>query len=157
MPDQENIQQKSIQQTQTNLIEDFSLLEDWSDRYQQIIDMGRRLPPYPEEYRTDAFKIRGCQSQVWIHARHENDRLHFDAVSDAAIVCGLIALLLKIYDNRQPEEILAADPAFIRSLGLDSHLSPTRRNGLAAMIDVIRQTAGSVLQKQSEHRQSTPK
>ncbi len=145
MPAQEN-----IQQTQTTLIEDFSLLEDWSDRYQQIIDMGRRLPPYPEEYRTDDFKIRGCQSQVWIRPWRDNECLRFDAVSDAAIVCGLIALLLKIYDNRQPEEILAADPTFIGSLGLDSHLSPTRRNGLAAMMDVIRHTAESAMQNRSE-------
>ena len=141
--------QENIQQTQTALIEDFSLIEDWGDRYQQIIDMGRQLPPYPEEYRTDDFKIRGCQSQVWIHARRENGCLRFDAVSDAAIVCGLIALLLRIYDNRQPEEILAADPTFIQSLGLDSHLSPTRRNGLAAMMDVIRQTAEAAMKNMS--------
>ena len=107
------------------------------DRYRYIIDLGKELPPFPEEWMTDAYKVRGCQSQVWLKPDNENGRLLFRATSDAAIVSGLIAILLKIYSDRTPEEILATPPEFIEGIGLDEHLSPSRSNGLHSMIQTM--------------------
>ena len=118
--------------------------DDWMDRYQYLIDLGRKLP-FPEEYRQDSFKLKGCQSQVWFVGERVGDRLVFHAISDAAIVSGLIALLLRVYSNRTPDEIVATDPAFIREIGLEEHLSPTRKNGLGAMLTAIRSRAEGML------------
>lgn len=127
----------SIAETQIELVEEFSLFDNWMDRYQYIIDMGRQLPVYPEEDKTPAFKIEGCQSNVWLRSGEEAGRLRFQAMSDAAIVCGLIAILLRVYDNREPSEIVESEPAFLKDLGLDQHLSSTRSNGLHAMLERI--------------------
>ena len=127
------------------LIEEFSLFDNWMDRYQYLIDMGRHLPPFPEQYRDDAHKIKGCQSQVWFASHIENERLQFAAISDAAIVSGLIALLLRIYNGRRPRDIINAKPDFVEALGLSEHLSPTRSNGLDAMLNTIRATAVDAL------------
>ncbi len=127
-----------VEQAQAELIEEFAFFEDWMDRYQYLIDMGRRLPELPEEDRSDANRIRGCQSQVWFVPEQRDGRLYFRAISDAAIVSGLIALLLRIYSGRRPEDILATSPDFIAALGLESHLSPTRSTGLASMLEAIR-------------------
>ncbi|WP_110665314.1 SufE family protein [Salinicola halophilus] len=127
----------TIAETQAELVDEFSMFDNWMDRYQYIIDMGRQLPEYAEAERIPAFKIEGCQSNVWLRSEQEAERLRFRATSDAAIVCGLIAILLRVYDDRQASEILANEPEFLKELGLDQHLSPTRSNGLHAMLERI--------------------
>jgi cysteine desulfuration protein SufE len=131
---------------QQELIEEFSFFDNWMDRYQYIIDLGRRLPEFPESDRTEANKIKGCQSQVWFVAEKNDDRLEFRAISDAAIVSGLIALLLRIYSNRRPQDILDTPADFVSALQLEQHLSPTRSNGLAAMLQAIRTLAAEAVQ-----------
>ena len=126
---------------QQEIIEEFGLFEDWMDRYQYLIDLGRRLPPFPDELRTEDNRIRGCQSQVWFVPEKKDGRLYFQAISDAAIVSGLIAVLLRLYSGRDPRDILDTPPDFVEALQLQSHLSPTRSNGLSAMLDAIRQSA----------------
>ena len=123
---------------QQEIIDEFSLFDDWMDRYQYLIDLGRRLPEFPEELRTEANLIRGCQSQVWFVPEQRDGRLYFRAISDAAIVSGLIALLLKLYDGRYPQDILDTPPDFVTALQLQNHLSPTRSNGLSSMLNAIR-------------------
>jgi len=130
-----------VQAAQAELVEEFSMFEDWMDRYQYLIDLGRRLPPLADDELVDDNKIRGCQSQVWFVAAQKDGRLQFKAISDAAIVSGLIAVLLRIYSDRRPEDILETTPDFVSQLGLDQHLSPTRSNGLASMLDAIRRFA----------------
>mgnify|MGYP001817965198 CR=1 FL=1 len=134
-----------VQQAQDELVEEFRFFEDWMDRYQYLIDMGRKLPEFPEADRTDANKIRGCQSQVWFVAEREGDRLVFRAISDAAIVSGLIAVLLRIYSGRKPQDILDTAPDFVQALELEQHLSPTRSNGLSSMLTAIRALATEAL------------
>jgi cysteine desulfuration protein SufE len=131
---------------QDELIADFELFEDWMDRYQYLIDLGRRLPEFPDELRTEENRIRGCQSQVWFVAEEKDGRLEFRAVSDAAIVSGLIALLLRLYSGRYPQDILDTPPDFVTALQLESHLSPTRSNGLSSMLQAIRRFATEALE-----------
>ena len=126
---------------QQELVEEFEMFDNWMDRYQYIIDMGKQLPDFPEERRTDEFKIQGCQSNVWMCHEQVGDKLVFKATSDAAIVSGLIAVLLRIYSERTAEEINQTEPHFLKDLGLDKHLSPTRSNGLHAMLERIYQVA----------------
>lgn len=135
----------SIEDAQAELIDEFAFFDDWMDRYQYLIDLGRKLPELDEAYRRDEFKLKGCQSQVWFVGEKRGERLVFHAVSDAAIVTGLIAVLLRIYSNRTPDEIVATEPDFIAEIGLDDHLSPTRKNGLAAMLKAIRGRARAEL------------
>ena len=130
---------------QREVIDEFSLFDDWLQRYQYLIDLGRRLPPFPDEHRSDDHRIRGCQSQVWFVPTEVDGRLEFRATSDAAIVCGLIAVLLRIYSGRRPRDIVDTPADFITELGFDSHLSPTRSNGLAAMLAAIRGFAAEAL------------
>ena len=132
-----------INQAQLDLVDEFEFFDDWMDKYQYIIDMGKQLPEFPEEWKTDLNKINGCQSQVWIHHEFSDGQIKLHAISDAAIVSGLIALLLRIYDNRTPADILATQPEFLAKLGLDKHLSPTRSNGLHAMLQRIGEIATS--------------
>ncbi|MBZ9556662.1 MULTISPECIES: SufE family protein [Modicisalibacter] len=127
----------TAQQAQAELIEEFDIFDNWMDRYQYIIDMGKQLPAFPEALKTPETKIHGCQSNVWIHHQRQGDTLHFQATSDAAIVSGLIAVLMRIYNDRSPAEIVATQPSFLEELGLDKHLSPTRSNGLHAMLKRI--------------------
>ncbi|HIX62385.1 MAG TPA: SufE family protein [Candidatus Halomonas stercoripullorum] len=127
----------SAEQAQQALLEEFQMFDNWMDRYQYLIDMGKQLPPFPEEWKTEERKIQGCQSNVWMHYRREGEVLRFDAISDAAIVSGLIAILMRIYNARPAEEICATSPHFLQDLGLDKHLSPTRSNGLHAMLEKI--------------------
>ena len=129
------------EQAQQELIEDFEIFDNWMDRYQYIIDMGKQLPDFPEAWKTDEFKIQGCQSNVWMRHEEEGDKLVFKATSDAAIVSGLIAVLLRIYSDRTAAEIRTTEPHFLADLGLDKHLSPTRSNGLHAMLERIYQVA----------------
>ena len=133
---------------QEEIVETFSLLEDWTDRYQYLIDLGRQMPALPEAFKTEQYRLKGCQSQVWIKTALEEGRLHVLAASDSSIVAGLIALLLKVYGDRRPADILSTPPDFIRKIGLDEHLSPTRSNGLAAMVQQIRQMAVEALSAQ---------
>lgn len=134
-----------VQAAQQQVIEEFSLLDDWMDRYQYLIDMGRRLPEFPQQLRTEENRIRGCQSQVWFVAREKDGRLEFQATSDAAIVSGLIALLLRVYSDKSPQEILDTPPDFVTKLNFESHLSPTRSNGLSSMLKAIRGFATEAL------------
>jgi cysteine desulfuration protein SufE len=133
-----------IEQAQQELIEEFAFLDNWMDRYQYLIDLGRKLPPFPDADRIEEHRLHGCQSQVWLKTRPVGDRLEFQAISDSAIVSGLIALLMKVYNGRRAAEILATPPAFIKAIGLDEHLSPTRSNGLRAMIAAITSAAAAV-------------
>ncbi|MBT8445323.1 MAG: SufE family protein [Gammaproteobacteria bacterium] len=130
-----------IEQAQAELIEEFQSFDNWIDRYQYIIDMGKQLPEFPEEWRTEENRIRGCQSQVWLKTERCGSRLDFQAISDSAIVSGLIAILQRVYSGRNAAEIVGTPPAFIGAIGLDEHLSPTRSNGLNSMINAIQQAA----------------
>jgi cysteine desulfuration protein SufE len=113
--------------------EELAVFDDWMDRYQFIIELGRKLPPYPEEWADDAHRIAGCQSRVWLNAAERDGKLFLAGASDAAIVSGLVALLLRVYSGRTPAEILATDPVFLKELGLIEALSTNRGNGIAAM------------------------
>ena len=135
-----------VDEAQREVIEEFSLFDDWMDRYQYLIDLGRRLPEFPESLRTEENRIRGCQSQVWFEAEQEDGRLRFRAISDAAIVSGLIALLLRVYSGKRPQDILDTPPDFVTALQLETHLSPTRSNGLSSMLKAIRNFAAEALQ-----------
>ncbi|MBX3700858.1 MAG: SufE family protein [Dokdonella sp.] len=126
---------------QSAIAEEFAYFGDWTERYQYLIDLGRKLPPYPQELKTDERMVTGCQSMVWLDATGDARRLDFRATSDSSIVSGLIALLLRVYSGRSAAEILATEPHFIDAIGLARHLSPTRSNGLAAMLARIKQYA----------------
>lgn len=129
----------SIQSTQQEIVDELAFFDDWADKYRYIIDLGRKLPVFPEAWKTEENKVKGCQSQVWLKVEDvPENRLKLHAISDAAIVSGLIAIILRIYDERTPLEILSTPPDFIKSTGLDGHLSPTRSTGLAAMLRTIR-------------------
>ncbi len=136
----------AVQAAQEELVEEFKFFDNWMDRYQYLIDLGRRLPEFPEADRTEDNKIKGCQSQVWFIADERDGCLHFRAISDAAIVSGLIAVLLRIYSGRKPQEILDTPPEFVKALELEQHLSPTRSTGLSSMLDAIRNFATGALQ-----------
>lgn len=124
------------------ITEEFGFFEDWEDRYQMLIDQGRKLAPIPEKYRHDDFRLRGCQSVVYFAAECDSDnKITFFAQSDAAIVQGLVALLLRVYSGRTAEEIREIHPDFLNKIGLDSHLSATRKNGLASMLKAIKTVA----------------
>ena len=126
---------------QAEIVDTFKIFEDWTERYQYIIDLGRQAPAFPEEWKVDKYKLHGCQSQVWIVTERRGDRLHYAATSDSAIVAGLIELLLQVYSDRRPADILATPPDFLKEIQLAEHLSPTRSNGLHAMVQQIRQRA----------------
>jgi len=121
--------------------EELALFDDWMDRYQHIIDLGRKLPPFPPAWMDDSHRVPGCQSKVWMQAEPEDGRLMFAGASDAAIVAGLVALLLRVYSGRTPAEILATDPVFLKDLGLLAALSTNRGNGIASMARAIRERA----------------
>ena len=121
--------------------DELAVFDDWMDRYQFIIELGRKLPPFPEEWANDAHRVPGCQSRVWMEAVLRDEKLYLAGVSDAAIVSGLIALLLRVYSGRPPAEITATDPGFLKDLGLLEALSTNRGNGIAAMARKIREVA----------------
>jgi cysteine desulfuration protein SufE len=126
------------------IAEELDLFDDWMDRYQFIIDMGRKLPPFPEDWSNDAHRVPGCQSRVWMEAEPRDGRLFFAGASDAAIVSGLVALLLRVYSGRTPAEILATDPVFLKDMGLLEALSTNRGNGIAAMARKVRDVAATL-------------
>ena len=124
------------------LIENFSFFESWEDKYQYLIDMGRNVPPMADNFKIDENKLRGCQSVVYFSNTYNDDgTITFMANSDAAIVQGLIALMLKVFSEKQPQEILDVDISFLKQIGLDEHLSPTRKNGLSSLVSSIKNAA----------------
>jgi cysteine desulfuration protein SufE len=128
-------------EAQAAIREEFAFFDDWSERYQYLIDLGRKLPPFPDEWKTEEHRLHGCQSMVWIVPSGDASRLDFAAVSDSAIVSGLVYLALRVYSGRAAGEILATEPDYIADIGLAKHLSPTRSNGLAALLGFIRARA----------------
>jgi len=123
------------------IAEELNFFDDWMERYQFIIELGRKLPPFPEEWANDAHRVPGCQSRVWMEAVSRDGKLYFAGASDAAIVSGLVALLLRVYSGRSPAEIGATDPVFLKELGLLEALSTNRGNGIAAMARKVREVA----------------
>jgi cysteine desulfuration protein SufE len=123
------------------IAEEFSFFGDWSERYQYLIDLGRKLPPFPEEWKTEEHRLLGCQSKVWIVAEGDASRLDFHATSDSSIVSGLVYLALRVYSGRSAAEILATPADYIGEIGLAKHLSPTRSNGLVALLGFINDKA----------------
>lgn len=128
----------TIKELQEEIIEDFNLFDDWMERYEFIIDSGKSMPKIETQNKSDDNIIKGCQSKVWLHADYENGKLLFTADSDAILTKGIISLLLKVYNDQSPDDILANDPFFIDEIGLKEHLSPTRANGLLSMIKQIK-------------------
>ena len=137
--------QESVQNAQEAIAEEFSFFSDWTERYQYLIDLGRKLPAFPAALQTEANKVQGCQSQVWLVAEGDRNRLDFQAISDSAIVSGLIALLLRVYSGRSAQQILDTEPRFVEAIGLAKHLSPARSNGLAAMLKTVKAHARQAL------------
>jgi cysteine desulfuration protein SufE len=128
-------------QAQAAIAEEFAFFGDWSERYQYLIDLGRKLPAFPEDWKTEEHRLQGCQSMVWIVPSGDAARLDFAAISDSAIVSGLVFLALRVYSGRPAAEILATEPDYISAIGLAKHLSPTRSNGLAALLAFIKDSA----------------
>ena len=135
----------STADVQQQITDEFAFFSDWSERYQYLIDLGKQLPPFPEEARNEANRVHGCQSMVWLVASGDATRMHFESISDSAIVSGLLALVLRVYSDRSAQEILATEPTFIQSIGLARHLSPTRSNGLAATLAKLKELATNAL------------
>ena len=127
--------------TQQEIIDDFEIFDDWMEKYQYIIDLGKDLNKLDETDKIEANKLQGCQSQVWIVHELNDGKLYFKAESDAAIVSGLVALVLSIYSGKSPKEITQIQPEFIAQIGLDKHLSPTRSNGLSSLMQKIQNVA----------------
>ena len=132
-------------QAQEAIADEFAFFCDWSERYQYLIDLGRKLPVFPEEAKTEEHRLHGCQSMVWIVGEGDRTRLDFRAISDSAIVSGLVFLALRVYSGRSAEEILATEPDYVADIGLSKHLSPTRSNGHAALLAFIRERAQAAL------------
>ena len=132
---------KSLQELENEVVETFSFYDEWLDKYEYLIDLGKNLESYPEEAKTEDRLINGCQSRVWLDAKMKDGKLYFTADSDAIITKGIISLLVGIYSGRTPEEIAGSDFSFLDRIGLKENLSPTRANGLASMVARIRQTA----------------
>lgn len=131
----------SLEEAKQSVIEDFSMYDEWLDKYEYLIDLGKNLEAYPESEKTDDKLIKGCQSRVWLDWRLEDGKLWFKADSDAIITKGIISLLINVYSGRTPKEIAADDFSFINQIGLKENLSPTRANGLVSMIDTIKAVA----------------
>ena len=133
--------QKSLQEIENEIVDEFSMFDDWIDNYDYLIELGKALKDYPEEKKTDDRLVKGCQSRVWIDFQMKDGRIFFNADSDAIITKGIISLLIKIYSGRTPEEILSSDFSVVERIGLKENLSPTRANGLVSMIAMIREIA----------------
>jgi cysteine desulfuration protein SufE len=132
-------------EAQAAIAEEFAFFSDWTERYQYLIDLGRQLPAFPDEQKTEENRVHGCQSMVWLIPSGDAAAMHFDAASDSAIVSGLIALVLRVYSGRSAREIVDTEPAFVQQIGLAKHLSPTRSNGLAAMLVKLKAYAAGAL------------
>ena len=131
----------TIQEIQIEIVNEFSMFDDWMQRYEYIIDLGKALPLIEEKYKTEENIIKGCQSKVWVHGEEENGKIVFTADSDAILTKGIIAILIRAFSNQKPEAILEANTDFIDEIGLKEHLSPTRANGLVSMIKQLKMYA----------------
>jgi cysteine desulfuration protein SufE len=131
----------TLVQAQQEVVDEFAMFSDWQDRYEHLIELGKDLPLIAPEHKTDDNLVRGCQSRVWLAAEPKEDLVHFTADSDAMITKGIVALLVRVYNDRTPQEILGASTEFIDRIGLREHLSPNRANGLSAMIDQMKRYA----------------
>lgn len=131
----------TIQETQQEIIEEFALFDEWMDKYEHIIELGKELPLIDEQYKTDENLIKGCQSKVWLHAALKDGKIIYTADSDAIITKGIVGLVIRVFSNHTPQEIIDADLFFIDQIGLQEHLSPTRSNGLLSMLKQIRMYA----------------
>jgi cysteine desulfuration protein SufE len=131
----------TIKEIQEEIIDEFSMFEDWMERYEYIIELGKSLPLINEEFKVDENLIKGCQSKVWLHSEIKGDTIEYTADSDAILTKGIVALLLRVYSNQKPQAILEADTNFIDEIGLKEHLSPTRANGLVSMVKQIKMDA----------------
>jgi len=132
---------RSIQEIQNEIVDEFSMFDDWMDRYEYMIDLGKSIPIIDEQYKTDDNIIKGCQSKVWVHANLDDNKVNFSADSDAIITKGIIAILIRAWSGQEPADIIAADTNFIDEIGLKEHLSPTRANGLVSMIKQLKMYA----------------
>lgn len=135
----------SAAQAQQDIVDEFAFFGDWTERYQYLIDLGKQLPNFPEELKIEDYRVHGCQSMVWLVPSGNAEQMHFQATSDSAIVSGLIALVLRVYSDHSARAIIATEPSFIEAIGLAKHLSPTRSNGLAAMLAKIKAYAAASL------------
>jgi cysteine desulfuration protein SufE len=134
---------QSIQETIEEIKEEFAFMGDWRERFQYVIDLGKEMPKLPEDYYTDEYKVEGCVSQVWLEAHLEGDRVKYRGDSDAAIVRGLVGLMVRVYSDHTPEEILEVPPEFLLEMGITTHLTPNRSNGLAALAKKMMTYAGA--------------
>ena len=132
----------TLEEIKDQIVDDFSMYDEWLDKYEYLIELGKKLLPYPEEDKTDDKLIKGCQSRVWLNYKEEGGKIFFSADSDAIITKGIISLLVEVYSGRTAEEIAADDFSFLDNIGLKENLSPTRANGLVSMISTIRRIAG---------------
>lgn len=132
---------KSLQEAENEVVETFSMYDEWLDKYEYLIDLGKNLEAYPEDCKTEDKLIKGCQSRVWLDYKVQDGKIYFKADSDAIITKGIISLLISVYSGRTPEEIASSDFGFIEKIGLKENLSPTRANGLASMIATIKAVA----------------
>ena len=137
--------QTSADEAQQEIAEEFAYFGDWTERYQYLIDLGKQLPPFPEDHKSEDYRVLGCQSMVWLVPSGDAQCMHFEAISDSAIVSGLIALVLRVYSDRPARDIVDTEPAFIGTIGLAKHLSPTRSNGLASMLAKLKGYAAQAL------------
>lgn len=138
---------KSLQDIENEVVDEFSIFDEWLDKYEYLIELGKSLKDYPETAKTDDRLIKGCQSRVWLDYKVEDGKIYFNADSDAIITKGIISLLIRIYSGRNPEEILSSDFSVVDRIGLKENLSPTRANGLVSMIGKIREIAAENIQK----------
>ena len=146
----------TINEAQDQIVDEFALFDDWSDKYEYIIDLGKKLPPLDNRHKKEENKIKGCQSTVWLHAEPKDDRLLFEADSEAVIVKGLASLLIRVLSNHPPEEIAQANLSFIDRIGMGQHLAQTRSNGLASMVKQMKLYALAYQAKMAACRPSQP-
>ena len=139
----------TIKEKQEEIIDEFSMFDDWDERFQYVIDLGKGLPLIDTNLKTEENTIKGCQSKVWLHAEQNEGLIHFTADSDAIITKGIIAILIRVFSNQNPSDILESDTQFIEEIGLKDHLSPTRANGLVSMIKQIKMYALAYMSKNS--------
>ncbi|HEX6957815.1 MAG TPA: SufE family protein [Ferrovibrio sp.] len=136
---------ESIREAQEQIVDDFSVFDDWMDRYRFLIDLGRSLPDYPEELKTDEWRVKGCINRAWLHGEARDGRVYYQACSESEIVAGLIALLLKVYSGRTPQEIVETSPDFLKNIGVWENITSNRITGLNNMIALIQNVAKAEL------------
>jgi cysteine desulfuration protein SufE len=139
---------KSVKEIELEIVKEFEIFDGWMNRYEYIIDLGKQLPAFPDQWKIDQHRVVGCQSQVWFKTELQGNLFICQAISDSAIVSGLIALLLRIYNEQDPADIVQTTPSFISMIGLDEHLSPTRNNGLNIMLQRIKNDANNMVASQ---------